>query len=293
MKKFLSKELKIALSVIISAIILYAGIQFLKGVNVMKPANHYYVTLNNVQDLMLSSPVTVDGFKVGLVYEMYYDYESNGKVKVMLNLDKELKIPQGSKVKLTRSIMGSATIVIEMNPYVSEYYKPGDTIEGEVEGDMLSGISAMLPKIEALMPKLDSILVGVQTIVNDPALISSVKRLDGITANLQETTSTLSKVMKNDVPQIINNVNSITCNVDSFTATLNKLPLESTLASANKLVGNLEKTTQQLNSTDNTLGLLLNDRYFYDRITGTIVSLDSLLIDIRTNPKRYINIKVF
>lgn len=152
MKKFFTKEVKIGLSVILSLVILYVGIQFLKGINVMKPANHYYVTFSNVKDLMISSPVTVEGFKVGLVHEMQYDYETNKGVRVMLNLDKELRIPKGSKIILSKSLLGNASLIIEMNPYVSEYYNPGDEIEGMVESEMLNNVSAMIPKIEALYP---------------------------------------------------------------------------------------------------------------------------------------------
>ena len=293
MKKFFTKEVKIALSVLISLVLLYIGIQFLKGVNVLKPANHYYVTFDNVQDLMLSSPVTVDGFKVGLVHEMEYNYQPDGKIRVMLNLDKQLQIPQGSKIILSKSLLGNATVVIELNPYVSEYYRPGDVIEGMVETDMLSNVSAMIPKVEAMLPKLDSILIGVQAIVNDPALTASIQRLDGITADLKSSTQSLSTVMRKDVPMLLANVNSIAGRVDTFACTLNTLPLQSTMTSVNTLADNLALTSARLNATDNTLGLLLNDRYFYDKLTGTVGSLDSLLIDLRMNPKRYVHFSVF
>lgn len=293
MKKFFTKEVKIALSVILSLVVLYVGIQFLKGINVTKPANHYYVTFNNVQDLMVSSPVTVEGFKVGLVHEMQYDYENNGQVRVMLNLDKQLRIPKGSKIILTKSLLGNATIVIEMNPYVSEYYTSGDVIEGMVASDMLSNVSAMIPQIEALIPKLDSILVGVQTLVNDPALSTSISRLDNITADLAASSQSLSRVMRYDVPTVLSTANTVLCRVDSFATTLNNLPLQNTISSVNNIAGNLELTTARLNATDNTLGLLLNDHYLYDRLTGTVSSLDSLLIDIRLRPKRYVHFSVF
>lgn len=293
MKKFFTKEVKIALSVILSLVVLYVGIQFLKGINVTKPANHYYVTFNNVQDLMVSSPVTVEGFKVGLVHEMQYDYENNGQVCVMLNLDKQLRIPKGSKIILTKSLLGNATIVIEMNPYVSEYYTSGDVIEGMVASDMLSNVSAMIPQIEALIPKLDSILVGVQTLVNDPALSTSISRLDNITADLAASSQSLSRVMRYDVPTVLSTANTVLCRVDTFATTLNNLPLQNTISSVNNIAGNLELTTARLNATDNTLGLLLNDHYLYDRLTGTVSSLDSLLIDIRLRPKRYVHFSVF
>ena len=103
----------------------------------------------------------------------------------------------------------------------------------------------------------------------------------------------LSRVMRNDVPAVLSTANTVLCRVDTFATTLNSLPLQNTVASVNSIAGNLELTTARLNGTDNTLGLLLNDRYLYDRLTGTVGSLDSLLIDLRLHPKRYLHFSVF
>ncbi len=293
MKKFWTKEVKIGLTGILCLFILFAGIQFLKGINIAKPANHYIVTFDDVSELMVSSPVTVDGYKVGVVHDMKYDYENNGKVQVMINLDKELRIPRDSKITLSKGLMGGATIIIDMNPYVSEYYKSGDTIEGTAGNDLFTSVGNMMPQVTEVLVKVDSILTGVQTLVNDPALLASVQRLDGITANLESSTTQLDKVLRNDVPLLMSNVKSITSNVDTLTGTLNTLPIEHTVAQLNQLLSNIEDATSSLKKTDNTAGLLLNDPELYNSLNGAVSSLDSLLNDIKENPKRYINIKVF
>ena len=100
MKKYFTKEVKIAISVIISAVILYFGIEFLKGVNLMQPSNYYYVKYANVTGLTVSTPVTVDGFKVGLVRNIEYDYDAYHGAVVEVMLDKKLKVPEGSKIVL-------------------------------------------------------------------------------------------------------------------------------------------------------------------------------------------------
>ncbi|MBP3670437.1 MAG: MCE family protein [Bacteroidaceae bacterium] len=293
MKKFFTKEVKIGLTAIVCLVLMFIGIQFLKGINVTKPANYYTITFNDVSDVMVSSPVTVNGYKVGVVHDMQYDYATNNKVKVMINLDKELRIPRDSKIYINKTLMGNASIAIDINPYVSEYYQSGDVIEGTVGNDLMGNLAGMMPQLGDIVSKVDSILTGVQLLVNDPALLTSVQRLDGITTDLQNMTTQLNKVLRNDVPGIINNVNSITNNIDSLTYTLNTIPLEATMAQVNTLLSNLEQTTHQLNSNDNSVGALLNDKEIYEQLNHTISNLDSLLIDIRQNPKRYINIKVF
>lgn len=292
MKKFWTKEIKIALTVILCLIIIFAGIQFLKGINVMKPANHYTITFANVDELMVSSPVTVNGYKVGVVHDMQYDH-TNNKVLVMINIDKDMRIPRDSKITLSKGLMGGATVVIDINPYVSEYYTRGEVIEGINGADMMGELAGMMPELSKIVAKVDSILSGVNVVVSDPALLAAVQRLDGITANLQSTSKELDNVMHNDLPGIVKNVNTITNNIDTLTRTLNALPIETTIGSINELVANLKAATSQLNETDNTAGLLLNDSQLYEQLNTAVTSLDSLLNDIRTNPKRYINIKVF
>lgn len=294
MKKWFGKEIKIALSVLASILILYVGINYLKGINVMKPANYYYVQFTNVAGLAQSAPVMIDGYKVGLVQEILYDYDTNGSIKVLLNLDKKLKIPVDSKAFLETDMLGTASIVIKLNPHVSEYYEHGAVLKGEVNAGLMQNIQGeLLPQVALLMPKLDSILTGLQALVNDPALSASVKRIDHITANLENSSVQLSQLMKNDLPVILDNVEGITAQVNNFSDTLNSLPLQSTMKSVQKTSYNLEQLTNRLNSPDNTMGLLLNDRKLYDKANGVLGSVDSLMIDLRLHPKRYVHFSLF
>ena len=151
----------------------------------------------------------------------------------------------------------------------------------------------LLPEVVDLLPKLDSILTGLQTLVNDPALASSVKRIDRITANLEHTSVQLSGLMQNDVPVILDNVQGITAQINQFSDSLNALPLQSTMASVQATSANLQQITSRLTSPDNSLGLLLNDRGLYDRVNAVLGSVVSLMIDLRLNPTRYVHFSLF
>ena len=294
MKKYFSKEVKIAVSVLIGAAVLLWGINYLKGVNLLKPTNYYYVRLNNVEGLMLSAPVTIDGFKVGIVHEMNYDYAHPGQIDLLLNLDKSLRIPTGSIAYLVTDMLGTATIDLRLNKYVSTYYHRGDTIASTKESGLMDMLTDnILPSFAQIMPKLDSIVTGVQTLVADPALKASVKRLDAITANLEETSVALNRVMKNQVPTVLTDINTVVGNLNQVAVDLQQSPLKSTIENVNTTVVNLKEVTEKMKSTDNTLGLLMNDRLLYDTVTKTIVHADSLLIDLKQNPKRYVHFSVF
>ena len=101
MKKLLSKELIIGASVLLSLLILFFGIDYLKGINVFKSANYYYASYTNVAGLTQSAPVTLNGYKIGLVREINYEYDNPGHVLVEISLDKQLKVPVGTKAPLS------------------------------------------------------------------------------------------------------------------------------------------------------------------------------------------------
>lgn len=90
MKKIFNKEFIIGICVITAIVILIFGIDYLKGINLFSPANFYYASYDNVAGLEISSPVTVDGYKVGQVREIQFDYENPGKIKVLLALNKKI-----------------------------------------------------------------------------------------------------------------------------------------------------------------------------------------------------------
>ena len=294
MKKVFTKEAKIGLVSIISLILLYFGINYLKGINLFKPVNHYEVAFTNVKGVTISSPVYVEGFKVGLVREIRYDYESKDKIIVDISLEEEMKINKGSYISIVNSFLGGAELHIHLNKYVSEYYKPGDTIEGRMTEDMMQSVQEdLLPSVEAMLPKIDSILGGLEKIVNHPALTQSLEHVEKSTANLEVSTRQLNQLLSSDVPVIVTNLKTITANFSDVSGELKTLDLQSTVESINATLANLKVTTEKFNSKDNTLGLLLNDRALYDNLNSTSDNASKLLLDLRESPKRYVHFSVF
>lgn len=294
MKKYFTKEVVIAITTIIACTILVVGIDFLKGINVMKPTNYYYAVFNNVAGLGVSSPVKIDGFDVGLVRAVEYNYQKPGTIIVEISLDKKLKLTSGSKVALSSDIMGTATLDLKMNPHVSTYLNPGDTITGELAPDMMGSIKEnILPQVEQLLPKLDSILTGIQTIVSNPALNSTLNHIDNVTGNLEKSTSKLSAIMGTQVPSILNNLDTVSSNLSVFSQDMRNIKLSKTINSVDSVLDGINSISLKLKSEDNSLGLLLNDETLYHKLTKTVTSADSLLIDLRLHPKRYVHFSLF
>ncbi|MGM9846503.1 MAG: MlaD family protein [Muribaculaceae bacterium] len=292
------KEITISICVILSLCILFLGIDFLKGVNVFKPSNYYTASYTNVNGLAVSAPVTINGYKIGLVRSIEYQYDNPGHVGVEFSLDKELKLPVGSKAVIVCDMLGTATVQLILTDN-KEFHNVGDEIIGETASGLMDNLSNdLMPGVANIFPKIDSLLTSINKLVSDPALEASVKRLDAITANLQATVVSLDKASKS-LPKVMTNIEGVTDNVNTITGNiavlseeLKNAPIDSTLMNIQQTTENLRLLTEELNNPNSSLGLLMNDPQLYNNLNNTVKSLDSLFIDIKKNPKRYINIKL-
>ncbi len=299
MKKIFNKEFIIGICVIAAIVILIFGIDYLKGINLFSPANFYYASYDNVAGLEISSPVTVDGYKVGQVREIQFDYENPGKIKVLLALNKNLRIPVDSRATMGSTLMSGNFIAIKLGKSAEKIPVGGD-IESIETSDLMSSLSEdIMPAINQILPRVDSLLYNLNKLAGDPALISSIQRLDGITGNVLNATDGLNSTINKDLPIVMRNVKSISHGLDTVTsnlgvlsAQLKSLPLNTTVENVNALTDNLTKFSNQLNDPNSTLGMLMNDPELYNKLNRVAADVDSLIVDIKKNPKRYISIKL-
>lgn len=299
MKKIFNKEFIIGICVIAAIVILIFGIDYLKGINLFSPANFYYASYNNVAGLEISSPVTVDGYKVGQVREIQFDYDNPGKIKVLLALDKKLRIPVDSKATMGSTLMSGNFIALKLGKS-AEKLPVGGNVDAIESSDLMSSLSEdIMPAVNQILPRVDSLLMNLNRIAGDPALLASIQRLDGITGDILATTGGLKSTVNRDLPVVMSNVKSISHGLDTVTANLGilsaqlkSLPLNTTVDNVNALTANLTQFSKQLNDPNSTLGLLMNDPELYNKLNRVAADVDSLIVDIKKNPKRYISIKL-
>ena len=175
----------------------------------------------------------------------------------------------------------------------------GDELPGVVPVGLMDNVSnELLPSLSAIFPTVDTLLTSLTALVANPAIANSVQRLDAITANLEQTTRQLNALMAT-LPPVVQNVNTITANVadatgnvNTLTAALAEMPIDSLSANLQTISANLRTLTEQLNDPNSSLGLLTNDPALYNNLNSAVANLDSLFIDIKRNPKRYISIKL-
>lgn len=292
----LTKEIKIALVAIVGILVMYFGINFLKGMNLFSTNNAYYMTFDDIQGLGVSTPIYADGYKVGTVDGLEYDYKENGPIKVKVDIIKDLRIPQGSKAEIVKDLMGNLQVNLLLANNPRERVEPGGIIPGAVNGGMMDKAANLVPVVEKMLPKLDSILTSVNALLADPALAASLHNVETITSNLTVSTRELNTLMaglNKQVPGMIGKANGVLDNTNRLTANLASLDVQGTLNKVNQTLESAHQFTEKLNSNQGSLGLLMNDTKLYDNLTSTMSHADSLVIDLKAHPKRYVHFSVF
>lgn len=317
MKSVSKRNIYIGATVLVSLFLLYWGIEFLKGSNIFSSNTTFYARFAKVEDLAVSSPVNVNGYTVGQIRSINYDYDNN-QIVVEMSFDKNLKVPKGSTISLATSLLGTSVLNLNLSDAKS-YYEPGSTIPTlPVGGGLMDQVSSkVMPSVEVMLPKVDSILGSVNTLMANPALYASVTRLDQITAELNRSSIELAQllaVVNSRMPQLLDNVNGVVVNangavtnagalakdlqktsgnLNELSQSLKNMPLDTTLARVNRTLANVQRLSAQLNDPNSSIGMLMHDRQLYQNASGAVASLQALLEDIKKNPKKYVTIKVF
>ncbi len=295
MKAF-TKEVKIALVAIIGVIILFFGMNFLKGLNLFSSTNDYYIEFKDISGLSSSSPIYADGFQVGTVKDVVYDYSGDHPIRVLVGLDKDLRIPVGSTAEIESDLMGNIKVNLLLANNPRERVMPGGSISGEVNAGAFGKAAQMIPAIEKMLPKLDSILASVNMLLADPALAQSLHNVQTITDNLTTSSAELNTLMKQlnrGVPTMMAKANGVLDNTNKITGNLAQLDLQTTKQQVDQTIANVQELTSKLNSNNGTLGLLMTDPALYNNLNSTMRSADSLLINFRQHPKRYVHFSLF
>lgn len=310
----LSKYVKLGLLMAFCITALVWGLSYLKGHDFFKPVDYYYTRYHKVDGLLESSHITVNGYRVGNVKKIAFAADKSGDLIVTFMINNDFKIPVHSVARIVSSdIMGTRAVKLVYADN-SMSYTPGDTIPGEIESDLKEQVSLqVLPlkkKAEELLSTIDSAITVLTVIFNEDArknLSESFRNINQTISNLEKTSATINELMsleKSSISHFFDNMEQITGtmkdnsarfdniirNLSSISDTLAKLPLSPVVNNMSKAVNSLQGILSKINSDQSTAGLLFNDDELYYNITGLTSSLERLLSDIRSNPKRYLHI---
>ena len=284
----ITREIKIALTAIAAGILLFVGINFLKG----------------IKGLAVSNAVYANGYPVGIVRDINYNYSDNDGVVVRIELDQDMAVPQGTTAELEVALMGGVTMNLLLGANPTAVVAPFDTISGGLHQGAMEQASAMLPQVHQMLPKIDSILTNLNRLTATAELQQTIVNAAEITEHLKHTTARLDGLMAKDVPLMMAHLNRTAGNAATLSGNLAKVDVDGTMQNVNGALQDVRHMTgqltnvmsdmqQKLNSKNNNLGAFLHDRALYDRLNQAVLNADSLLYDVRKAPKRYVHFSIF
>jgi phospholipid/cholesterol/gamma-HCH transport system substrate-binding protein len=292
----MKKEIKIALVAILGLVILFFGMNYLKGLNIFSTDTKYYMSFSDISGLTSSSPIYADGYKVGVVKRIDYDYEHPGDIKIEAGIDPSLRIPKGSTAEIVSDLLGNVQVNLMLGDHTADRLEEGGIIEGAINAGAMGKVKEMVPAVEKLLPKLDSILASLNMLLADPAIAHSLHHIESVTGDLTNTTrevnSLLAKLNK-EVPGMMNRANGVLDNAHTLTTNLAGVNVAQTMDKVNATLHNVEQLTAQLNSKEGSIGLLMHDQELYRNLNATMRDADSLLVNLKAHPKRYVHFSLF
>ncbi len=292
--KYFTKEVKIGLAGIVALFMLIYGLNYLKGVDIFKPSKYIYVKFSDINGLTKSSPVYANGFKVGIVSDIVYDNLHPGNIAVEVELEQDIVLPKGTSAELQAEMLGGVRMNLLFAENKGDFYAIGDTLQGANNAGLMGDLSTeLMPKIVMMMPKLDSILVSLNAILADKSIPSTLSSLDATMKNLERSSASLSVLLDKDLPQAMTKLDEIEDNVITLTDELNDANIKDTFTKINSTLADVNQFTSKLGQSDNSLGLLVNDRAFYDNLNATAENAANLLKDLKEHPKRYVHFSLF
>ena len=297
MKKIkLSKEVRVGILAVVAILVLYFGMNFLKGVDIFKPVHYYYTDFSKLDGLVPSSPVFIKGYKVGQVESISYDFLQENSFVVKISVDKNIRIPKNSVIELfDDGLMGGKAIQLLFAVQNTEsFHLSGDTLPSQIAVGLFDQLSAdLLPRIQDIAVQADSLLLSVRTLVEDESVENSLKSIERTTVDLAESSSSLKKIVQNDIPKVIQNVHVLTDDFMAVSGNLKQIDFAATMDRVDVTIKDLNHITRKVNDSEGSLGLLLNDKNLYMNLVNASNSADELLIDLRHSPKRYVHFSLF
>lgn len=289
-------EIKIALVAVAGIVALFIGMNFLKGTHLFTGSKTYHFAFDDISGLTKSSPIYASGYQVGLVKDIIFDYSHKNKTKVIAEMDKQMKIPTGTTAFISSDVLGNIKVTLNIAPNRGEFIQEGGLIPGSIDQGAMGEVTSMIPAVKQMLPKLDSILLSLNQLLADPAIASSVHNVQDMTANLTKTSRELNSVVAKlnlEIPGVVTKTNTILDHSETFTANLSQVDVATTMRKVDEAMADVKAVTAKINSNEGTLGLLMRDPSLYNQLNTTVRSADSLMVNIRQHPKRYVHFSIF
>jgi phospholipid/cholesterol/gamma-HCH transport system substrate-binding protein len=271
--------------------LLFFGFNFLKGVNIFSPTNSYHGVFADLHGLEEQAPVYIRGHKVGQVDAIHYDFAKDSSFVVDMSVKKDIALPEGTRMYLIADgLLGGKALdlrwttedhqsTIDKGSFLPTAYEP--TIVETLQGTLLAHLDEAVQDVDKAVHNVDSLVASLQGQVAGNHLKHSLANIDRISGDLTSVSADLKDVMATKVPRLLNNADTAVSNINTVVADLKSANLKATVARVDTAVENINSLVSDVR------GPLLSN------INSAVISADSLLVDLKAHPKRYVHFSVF
>ena len=283
-----AREIKVGILAAVCVFLLFFGLNFLKGVNIFSPTNGYHGVYYNLHGLEEQAAVYICGHKVGQVDKIHYDFTRDSAFTIDISIAKDIALPVGTQMALVSDgLLGGMAIELQMPAYTPQSkliehgsvlpttYVPG--LMESVQGDLLAHIDEAIQGVDSLVAALHQQLEG-------DHLKATLTNVDRISGNLTSVSSDLKHMMNNQVPRIVNNADTAVANLNTVVADIKRADLAATVARVDTAVDNVNALVTDVRKPIKPL---------LQHIDATVISADSLIVDLKAHPKRYVHFSLF
>ena len=298
-----TKEVKTALLAIVAILLFIFGYSFLKGKNWFDSSRTFYAVYNDVEGLSPSSPVTINGLKVGNVTNIGF-LDTSGKLVVTFLVDNSFPFSENSVAEIYGGgLIGGKSLAIIPIYEEGETAQSGDTLQSAIEEGLLELVNERLTplqeKIEKVIVSTDSLVNSFNEVMNPTTrenLKNSIANLNVTIASLNNSAQSVEGILNTNSPKLnrtFTNLDHMSTNLSNFSDTLVAFDFNKVTDDIESAVSNFETVTHKLNSGEGTAGKLINDPAVFNNLERATNQLDELIQDVKLNPKRYVHFSIF
>ena len=301
MKLKYAREIKVGILAVVCIFLLFFGFNYLKGVNIFSSIHSFHGVYTNIHGLELQAPVYIRGYKVGQVDNIDYDFTRDSSFTVDISIKRNINLPEGTRMALVSDgIMGGMAIelILPATEVASKediaYLPTGATIPTTVVPGLLDGLQeSVIQPLSNTLASLDTILGQLETQLDNNHIESILANADLAVADLQTSSQQLKQMMSHQVPSVVTKLDTTMSDLQQVVTDVKAANIKATVARVDTALDNVNYLIADFRSPNGTVGMLLNDKGLYNHIDSAVVSVDSLLVDLKANPKRYVHFSLF
>ena len=300
----ITKEIRTGVLVMTGLVMTIFSFNYLKGINILDKSRYFLVVYDNVEGLVPSNPVTINGYKIGNVQKINFSDDGTNKLEIKLMIDNEVEFSKSSKAELYETgLIGGKAIAIIPNYEDSSIAVSGDYLLGTIKPGLTELVNQKLTplqdKLESAIQNADKVMLNVNELLSydtKTSLQQSIVNFKSISESLYETTGNLNSIILNNTNSIENSLKNIESSAENFneiTESVSDANLSDLILELNSTVSNFNLVLTKINSGNGSVSKLLDNDAIFNNLEKATSELEALINDVKANPSRYVHFSIF